>query len=135
MTINAHRHGVHAVPTERQWMLRPGLVRGRPTIARCQPVKQHAGAVSRPAVATSQATVAPVPPHYAAPVTTPQLASSSPLGATFVVNPSSRVATPVVPLAQTPSQPVDAALQAKMVAPAHSSAGLLLPAIEPAYPR
>jgi hypothetical protein len=44
----------------------------------------------------------------------------------FVVAPMSRAVTPVVPPAGTSSRPVTAAFQAKMVAPAHSAAGLLL---------
>ena len=98
-------------------MLRPGLVRGRPAIARHQPVEHPTGAASRPAAVASQATVAPVPPHSVVPVAVSQLASSSALGALFVVAPSSPAATPVVPPARTPSRPVVAAFQAKMVAP------------------
>ena len=106
-------------------MLRLGLVCGRPTIARCRLVKHPTGAASRPVDATLQATVAPTSPHSVALVATPQLAFSSTLGASFVVALLSRAATPVVLSARTPSRPVSATFQAKMVAPTRFTAGLL----------
>ena len=52
MAINTHHHGEYTVPTEWQWMLRPGLVCRRVAVARCHPVEHHAGTVSRPTTAT-----------------------------------------------------------------------------------
>ena len=115
-------------------MLRPGLVCGRPAIASRQPVEHPAGAASRPAAAALQATVAPAPPHSVAPVAAPQLTSSSALGSLFVVAQSPLAATFIVTPARTPSQPVSGAFQVKVVAPSRSAAGLLLPAVAPAYP-
>ena len=134
MAINMHRRDEHALPTERQWMLHPVHICSHPVIARCHPVKHPAGAASRPAAAALQATVAPAPPHSAAVVAALQLASSSALGSSFVVAPAVRVATLGAPPARTSSRPVAAVFQAEMVAPAHSVAGLMSPAINPAYP-
>ena len=133
MAINTHHHGEHTAPSTRQWMLRPGLVCSRVAIVRCHPVEHPAGAASRPAAGASQATVAPAPPHSVVLITALQLASSSALGALFAVAPTLRVSTLSVLSARTPSRPVAAAFQAKMVAPAHSVAGLVSPAIKPAY--
>ena len=110
-------------------MLRTGLVRSHPTIAHCHPVGHPAGAVSCPAAATLQAMVAPAPPYYITLVAALQLASSSSLGASFMVAPSLCTVTPVVP----PSRPIAATFQAKLVAPAHSVAGLLSSDIKPTY--
>ena len=134
MATNTHHHGEHVVPIERQWMLRPGLVCGRPAIACCQPAKHPAGAASCPAAATSQATVAPAPSYCVAPVDTPQLASSSDIGAMCVVSPSSPTAILIVQPALMLSRPVASAFQAKMMAPTRSAAGLLSPTTKSAYP-
>ena len=122
-TINTHHHGEHTAPSALQSMLHPGLIRGRLDIARRHPVKQTAGAASRPAAVALQAAVAS--PHCAASVAAPQLASSSALGALFVVTPLLRATTPNTPPAGTPSWLVAVAFQAKMVALACSAAGLV----------
>ena len=117
-------------------MLHPNLVRSHPTIAHPNPVEHLDGAASHPVAAALHATVALSPLHSVAPVAAPQIASSSDGSASFVVAPLSRTATPVVPPAQTVSRPVAAAFQAKLVAQARSTVGLLLPNIEHthAYP-
>ena len=112
------------MPSVWQRMLRPGLIYGHPTISCCHPAKHHAGAASRPAAVSSQAAVAPAPPHSITPVIPAQLVYLSVIGALFVVAPLLPFATPDVPPAGTPSPPVVAVFQAKMVAPARSD-GLL----------